>query len=207
MSFNRHVFRSLVLRSCAAMATLALLGSGATAQERVTVQQLFERGALDEAVQKAEGSNPESTFFAAQALVKMNNTAGASERYVHLRDTGDASWQAIGDSGAKLVAGDLEGAMQAAMRAVEANEGNAYAHYQVGAVASRQNNFDRAAEEFRRAVELKPDFAYAHYYAGLANQRIKNTAKMSEHFEAFLRLAPDAPERAAVSAVLRTLRG
>ena len=136
----------------------------------------------------------------------MNNVDGATARYSELRDTGDPSWQAIGESGSMLLAGDLDGAMQAADRAVAANDGNPYAHYQAGAAASRRNDFARAAAEFSRAAEIKPDFAYAHYYAGLAHQRLKHTAEMSAHFEAFMRLAPQAPERTAVAAVLRTLR-
>lgn len=203
MPLIRHLNRSLML-----LAALAVGAATATAQENVTAQQLFERGALEEAVQRArsDGGNPEATYFAAQALTKMNDSGGASEQYAMLRETGDESWSAIGESGTKLMAGDLSGAMAAANRAVETNGENPYAHYQVGAVASRQNNFDRAAESFSRALQLKPDLAYAHYYAGLAHQRLKHTAQMSEHLEAFMRLAPDAPERTAVAAILRTLR-
>ena len=183
--------------------------AGEVSAQQVTVQALVERGAFEEAVQRAEQQreNPEATYFAAHALARMNDTGKAAEQYSRLRETGDDSWKAIGESGALLTEGNTSGAMQAAERAVAANGDNPYAHYQVGTVATRQNNFDRAAEEFNRAVELKPDFAYAHYYAGLAQQRLKNIARMSAHFEAFMRLAPDAPERNAVAAILRTLRG
>jgi tetratricopeptide (TPR) repeat protein len=194
-------------RSIAALGLAALFTAGANGQE-MTVQALLERGAFQEAVQRAEReqANPEATFFAAQAFAKMNDPGRAADQYGRLRDTGDPSWRAIGESAILLNEGNADGAMQAAERAVAANGDNAYAHYQVGAAANRQNNFGRAAEAFSRAVELKPDFAYAHYYAGLAHQRLKNIARMSEHFEAFMRLAPDAPERSAVAAILRTLR-
>lgn len=199
----RHLHRSF-----ATLAVLLLLTGAAAAQE-MTVQALLERGALEEAVQRAEGErgNPEATFFAAQAATKMSDSGRAMEEYTRLRETGDDSWKAIGESGALLTEGNLDGAMQAAERAVGANGENAYAHYQVGTVAIRQENYERAADEFRRAVELKSDLAYAHYYAGLAQQRLKNIARMSEHFEAFMKLAPEAPERTAVAAILRTLRG
>lgn len=199
----RHLKGSLT-----ALAMLSLFAAEVGAQE-MTVQALLERGALEEAVQRAESErgNPEATFFAAQAAARMNNDGRAVEEYGRLRDSGDDSWRAIGESGALLTEGNVEGAMQAAERAVAANGDNPYAHYQVGAVATRLNDFARAADEFRRAVDLKPDFAYAHYYAGLAQQRLKNIARMSEHFEAFMKLAPDAPERNAVAAILRTLRG
>jgi tetratricopeptide (TPR) repeat protein len=198
----RHLNRSLaVLAACGVL--VAEVGA-----QQVSVQSLFERGALEEAVQRAEGerNNSESTYLAAQAFAKMNEPGRAAEQYSRLRETGDDSWKAIGESGALLSDGNTGAAMEAAQRAVAANGDNPYAHYQVAAVASRQNNFNRAAEGFTRAVELKPDFAYAHYYAGLAYQRLKNVPKMSEHFETFMRLAPDAPERSAVLSILRTLR-
>jgi protein O-GlcNAc transferase len=200
----RHFARSL------AIAILALCGPAIlTAHtQQVSVQRLLERGALDEAVQRAESErdNPESTYLAAQAFTKMDQGGRANEEYARLRDTGDESWKAIGESGAQLLEGNVAAAMDAATRAVSANGDNPYAHYQVGVVASRQNDFERAAEAFGRSVQLKPDFAYGHYYAGLASQRLKQTAQMSKHLEAFMRLAPEAPERVAVAAILRTLR-
>jgi tetratricopeptide (TPR) repeat protein len=200
-----HVFRPL--QKPVVLAFLTLVWSGpAAAQE--TVQKLLERGALAEAVQRADGErdNPESTYLAAQAAIKMNDNGRAAEQFGRLRGVEDESWKAIGESGGRLTEGDLDGAREAANRAVAASGDNPYAHYQLGVVASRQNDHQKAAEAFGRATELKPDFAYAHYYAGAASQRIKQIAKMSEHFEAFLRLAPDAPERTAVAALLRTLR-
>lgn len=197
----------LLKRSLPAAAALALVASGASAQE-TSVQKLLERGDLQQAVERAssERGNPESTYLAAQAATKLNDAGRANEEYNRLRESGDEAWKAIGESGLKLSEGDLDAAMEAANRAVSASGDNPYAHYQVGAVASRRNDFERAAEAFGRAAELKPDFAYAHYYGGLANQRLRHTAKASEHLETFLRLAPDAPERPAVAAMLRTLR-
>jgi tetratricopeptide (TPR) repeat protein len=188
------------------VAALAVTAS-AGAQD-VSVQKLLERGMLEQAVQRAEGEreNPESTYLAAQAAAKMNDNGRAAQEYGRLRESSDEAWKAIGESGARLNEGDLNGAMEAANRAVAAADSNPYAHYQVGTVASRQGNHQRAFEAFSRAATLKPDLAYAHYYAGSAAQRVKEIARMSEHFETFVRLAPDAPERTAVAALLRTLR-
>jgi len=201
----------LVPRSVAIAAALALCASSVrplSARQDESVQKLMERGALGDAVQRAERDrgNPESTYLAAQALIKMNNDGGAGERYSQLGQMGD-DWKAIGDSGAALLSGDVGAAENAANRAIAANGDNPFAHYQAGLVASKKNDFGRAASEFGRSVEIKPDFAYGHYYAGLAYQKLRQTAKMSQHLETFLRLAPEAPERAAVAAVLRTLRG
>lgn len=201
----RHFNRSLVV-----MAALTVFAAEAAAQDEppLTVQKLLERGALDEAVQRAEDErdNPESTFLAAQAFTKMNNNGRAVEEFSRLRETDDESWQAIGESGALLTNGDADEAMEAANRAAAANGDNPYAHYQIGLVATRQANNERAVEAFSRALELKPDLAYAHYYAGTASQRLRQMARMSEHFEIFLKLAPEAPERTAVAAILRTMR-
>jgi len=188
--------------------TAARATSSAPSIQEASVQKLLERGSLDEAVQKAAGErdNPESTYLAAQAFSKMHSPDRAGAQYSLLRENGDEAWRNIGESGALLVEGNAGAAQTAADRAVAASGDNPYAFYQLGAVASRQNNFQKAAETFGRAAELKPDFAYAHYYAGLAHQRIRNTAQMSAHLEAFLRLAPDAPERSGVAAMLRTLR-
>lgn len=207
MANNRPVRRSFF--AAASIAAALFLGTSTVADaQEVSVQKLVERGALTEALAQAETErgNLESTFLAAQASTKLENLHRANEEYWHLRESDSPDWKAIGESGSAMMAGDLNTAMAAARRAVDANGSNPYAHYQLGVIASRQNAFDVAAAAFGRATELKSDFAYAHYYAGLANQRLRQTAKMSEHLEAFMRIAPDAPERPAVSAILRTLR-
>ena len=195
--------------SLVAAGTLVVAAVVTVAGQDVSVQKLLERGALDEAVQRAEGErdNPESTYLAAQALIKKDDNGRANEEYARLREREDGDWQAIGESGATLIAGDNDGAMAAAERAAAANGENPYAHYQIGTVALRQENWERAASAFSRSVELKPDLAYGHYYAGIAYQRLRQIPKMSEHLQTFQRLAPDAPERAAVAAILRTIRG
>ena len=189
------------------LAAVLLAPLPAAGQEN-SVQKLLERGALQEAVDRAgaESDNVESVYLAAQALVKMDNNSGAEERYGRLRESNDDAWKAIGESGAKLLSGDLNGAMEAATRAVQANGDNPFAHYQMGVVAARQSDYKRATEAFTRTTELRPDFAYAHLYAGQAAQRLKQTAKMADHFRYFLKFAPDAPERQAVQSILRSLR-
>lgn len=211
-----HIRRS-VLTPAAVIAAISVLSvssavassaaSVAAGQEN-SVQKLLERGALQEAVDRAstETDNVESTYLAAQALVKMSNNSGAEERYNRLRESGDDAWKAIGESGAKLMAGDTNGAMDAADRAVAANGDNPYAHYQLGLAAMQQNNFQRATAALTRATELKPDLAYAHLYAGQSAQRLKQTAKMADHFRYFIKFAPEAPERQAVQAILRSLQ-
>ena len=204
----RHLRRSFLTPGAVVLFAAVLLAPLPAVGQENSVQKLLERGALQEAVERAgaENDNVESVYLAAQALVKMDNNAGAEERYSRLRESGDDAWKAIGESGAKLLSGDLNGAMEAATRAVEANGDNPFAHYQVGVVAARQSDYKRATEAFTRTTELRPDFAYAHLYAGQAAQRLKQTAKMADHFRYFLKFAPDAPERQAVQSILRSLR-
>ncbi|MBA3271615.1 MAG: tetratricopeptide repeat protein [Acidobacteria bacterium] len=197
MSATGHIRRSAIAAAAAALLSQSSMsasvagtvhhsspGTPTVVQEQhVSVQTLLERGALDEAVQRAENErdNPESTYLAAQAFAKMEDGDRAGQQFARLQETGDDSWKAIGESATLAISGNTGGAMDAANRAIAANGDNAYAHYQLGLIASRQNNFQRALAAFERAIELKPDFAYAHYYAGLASQRIRQTAKMSMH--------------------------
>jgi tetratricopeptide (TPR) repeat protein len=105
-----------------------------------------------------------------------------------------------------VIANDIGRAVDLARRAVEADGGNPFAQYQLGAAAARASDWGTAVSGFTRAIELKPDLAYAHYYAALSYQRQRLLSKTAEHFDAFLRLAPDAPERSAVVAILRTIK-
>jgi tetratricopeptide (TPR) repeat protein len=198
----RHLNRSgLSVMLAAAVATVTV----AIAQEQ-SVQKLLERGALQEAASAgAEAGDPEAVFLAAFAALKMNDNDAARQRYDQLRGQGDESWKAIGEAASKLLDNDVGGAVESASRAIAANDGNPYAHFQLGIATSRDDNWARAFEAFTRATELKPDFAYAHYYAGQAAQRVEQTSKAVDHYTAFVRLAPDAPERSAVQSLLRSI--
>jgi Tfp pilus assembly protein PilF len=87
------------------------------------------------------------------------------------------------------------------------NGDNPYAQYQLGLAAFTGGDVDTAATALERATQLKPDFAYAHYYAGQAFQKQRNISKAGEHYQYFLKLAPDSPDRAAIQAIVRAMRG
>ena len=82
-----------------------------------------------------------------------------------------------------------------------------HAYYQLGLARTRKEEWAGAAEAFARAAELNPNFAYAHYYAGLSYSRVKRPDQVVRHFEMFLKLAPKAPERSAVTSLLRAIKG
>jgi tetratricopeptide (TPR) repeat protein len=90
---------------------------------------------------------------------------------------------------------------------VEIDGNSAQAQYQLGVVESARSNPAQAAEAFAKAAELDPQMAYAHYEAGMAFYKNKRVDRMAVYFENFLRIAPDAPERAAVQSIMRTVRG
>jgi tetratricopeptide (TPR) repeat protein len=186
-------------------AILFLTGSAVSAQ-KAEVLRLFQSGSYEQAVDAARDGDPATTFIAAQALVRLERPDQAGVQFGRLRSSDNDAWKLIGESGEALLANDGGRAVEVARRAVEADGGNPFAHYQLGLSASKVSDWGTAVSGFTKAIELKPDFAYAHYYAALAYQRQRQLPKTADHFDAFLRLAPDAPERSAVIAILRTIK-
>jgi tetratricopeptide (TPR) repeat protein len=198
-SRNRSIYAA-----AAFLAAFGMSGSSVWAQ-KPEVQRLFQSGSYEQAVEAAQNGDPASTYLAAQALMKLDRSDRAGEEFNRL-NAGPDVWRLIGSSGTALLANNAGEAVALAHKAVDADGGNPFAHYQLGLSASKANDWGTAVPAFTRAVELKPDFAYAHYYAALAYQRQRNLPKTAQHFDAFLRLAPDAPERGAVMAILRTIK-
>ena len=204
MTMNRSVNRSVSMFA-AVFAVWAASGSSVGAQ-KPEVQRLFQSGSYDQAVQAAGEGDPASTYLAAQSLIKLERADRAGAEMTRLRSSGEPAWRLIGESGEAMLSNDAGRAVELARRAVEADGGNPFAHYQLGLSASKASDWGGATQAFTKTLELKPDFAYAHYYAALAYQRQRQLPKTADHFDAFLRLAPDAPERSAVVAILRTIK-
>ena len=198
--------RSIVAVAAALAVVKILSGSALAAEQKPEVQRLFQSGSYEQAVEAARDGDPATTFIASQALLKLDRSDRAVAEMTRLRASDNAAWRMIGESGEALIANDPGRAIEIARRAIEADGGNPFAHYQLGLAAGKANDWGTAVEGFTRALELKPDFAYAHYYAALAYQRQRQLPKTAQHFDAFLRLAPDAPERGAVVAILRTIK-
>lgn len=208
MSANRTLKRSSIIAAGAVLA-LALATPTAAEARQGSVQQRFEAGKYEEAVQAASENpgDPVTTFVGGQAALRMEQPDRAREMFQRLASSDDRTWQLIGRSALALLDGNVDEAVSLGSQAVESDGNNAYAHYQLGLALSKQGDMVRAAEAFNRATEIDGNFAYAHYYAGIAYQRLRNVGKAGEHFNRFLELAPDAPERSAVVAILRTMRG
>lgn len=190
-----------------------ILAVAGVAAQHPTPQQLFESGQLQpavEAIAEHRGQGQESaveSFLEGLILVKLNEPARAREAYSRLAALGGESWAPVQASALALLAGDTEGARHGALQATAGSPELPQAHYQLGTVLARFEDWGGAADAFRRAAQLDPNFAYAHYFAGLSFSRAGRADRTSEHFERFLRLAPKAPERPAVETLMRTLRG
>jgi tetratricopeptide (TPR) repeat protein len=192
----------------AMMLTVAVAAAG---QETPTPQKLFESGKYQEAIDSVRAravAPPDQVYLRALAHRKLDQNDEAKQAFASLAGAAEGSaWRAIGNSGSALVEGNLDAALEAANKAVEADGGSAQARYQLGLVESARNNQPQAAEAFAKAAELDPQMAYAHYEAGMAFYKSKRVDRMAVYFENFLKLAPAAPERPAVQSIMRTVRG
>ncbi|HEY8550946.1 MAG TPA: tetratricopeptide repeat protein [Vicinamibacterales bacterium] len=176
-----------------------------------SAQQLFERGNLDAAVsrvqEQGEAAPPDQVYLQALAHRKASRNEEAKAAFNRLAAAGDNAWGAIGRSGVALIDGNLDAALQEAQQAVQKEDGNAHARYQLGLVHAARGEHAPAAEAFAQAAERNPSFAYAHYNAGMQFYEAKRIDRMAVFFENFLKLAPEAPERGAVESIMRTVRG
>jgi tetratricopeptide (TPR) repeat protein len=174
-------------------------------------QKLFESGKYQEAIDsiKARSDAPQDQIYVrALAHRKLDQNDDAKQAFGALAAAGEGSvWREIGNSGTALIEGNLDAAHAAAKKAVEIDGNSAQAQYQLGVVESARSDPAQAAEAFAKAAELDPQMAYAHYEAGMAFYKSKRVDRMAVYFENFLRLAPEAPERAAVQSIMRTIRG
>jgi len=186
-----------------------LVPSLATAQDAAQVRRMFEAGRYQQVVETAgEEAAPAVVYTAAQSQQKLGATDQARELYGQLASRGeDDPWHFIGLSGQQLLDAQTTAALESAQQAVSLAPQLPDAHYQLGLVQAKREDWRSAAEAFDRAAELNPSIAYAHYYGGLMHYRAGRPDRMAIHFEQFLKLAPEAPERPEVLQIMRTVRG
>jgi tetratricopeptide (TPR) repeat protein len=191
-----------------AVAAFVLTPIATFAQDPTTQRKMFEAGQYQQVVESTPSeAAPEALYLAAQSQQKLGSSDQAAEIYGRLASRGEGDpWRAIGESGQKLLQNDTDGAKAAAEQAVAASGDLAEAHYQLGLVEAKRQDWRGAANAFDKAAELNPSMAYAHYYGGLMHYRAKRPDQMAIHFEEFLKLAPDAPERPEVLQIMKTVR-
>jgi tetratricopeptide (TPR) repeat protein len=192
-----------------ALAALLLLPAVALAQDASQVRRLFEAGQYQQAIETADaGASPEALYTAAQSHQKLGASQEARGTYGRLAERPeDDAWHFIGLSGQQLLDDQTDAALESAQQAVQIAGHVPEAHYQVGLVLAKRQDWRGAAEAFDRAVNLNPANAYAHYYGGLMQYRAGRPDRMANHFEQFLKLAPEAPERPEVLQIMKTVRG
>jgi tetratricopeptide (TPR) repeat protein len=182
-------------------------------QEPANPQALFEAGKYEEAIgaisAQPGGPGPESLYLAGQSCVRLNRQDEARAQFARLSQGVDppTPWSLVGESATALVNGNHPEAVDKASRAVALAPDQFHPNYQLGLAQSAVEQWEPAAAAFEKAATINGSFAYAHYYAGLAYSRLRQIDRMATHLEYFLKLAPNAPERAAVEAMMRSLRG
>jgi tetratricopeptide (TPR) repeat protein len=177
------------------------------AQSLDEARKSFDSGAYQKVVDLAGNSDdPRLVFLVAQSQQKLRKPDDAKRSYEKLAAKPDTdAWHFIGRSALDLLATNPDSAVTNADQAVKLGASIAEAHFQRGlALAAKQQMADAAAA-FQKASDLDPNWAYPHYYAGIAYSKVKRADLTSTHFQAFLKLAPQAPERAEVQSILRTL--
>ena len=84
---------------------------------------------------------------------------------------------------------------------------NAIAHYNLGVMFMRQNDFKMAAEEFENALSLNPNDAMAHYnLAVLYDAYLQKPSDAIPQYEAYIRLLPKASDAKEVEYRLMKVR-
>jgi tetratricopeptide (TPR) repeat protein len=192
-----------------AVAVVLAAASQAAAQDASAVRRLFEAGQYPQVI---EAAGPEADaavlYTAAQSHQKLGADDQARELYRRLSERPEQDpWRFIGTSALALLDGQNDPAVEAAQQAVALAGELPDAHYHLGLMLARREQWAEAAAAFDRAAELDPSLAYAHYYGGMMHNRAKRTDRMALHFEQFLKLAPQAPERPEVLQIMRTIRG
>lgn len=106
--------------------------------------------------------------------------------------------------------GDLEGAQEAARRALAAEPASAAPHTFLGNLALDRNDLRSALASFDRALELAPGSVWPHWGLALVHERLHDPAEAIHHLDAIPQIAPGTPladhARARAASLRDTLR-
>jgi protein O-GlcNAc transferase len=191
-----------------ATALATLLPALAWAQNPGEIQRLYEAGRYQQVVDSTTPDSPPDVLFTrALSLQKLGAMDQAAQTFSQLAARPESDpWHFIGLSGRQLVEGNAEAAVASARQAAAVAPDLAAAHFQLGLVLARLQQWPEAAAAFDAASDRQPGNAYAYYYGGMMHYRANRVDQMAVHFEQFLKLAPEAPERPEVLSIMRTLQ-
>ena len=135
--------------------SVVLLTGPAWSQDVAQVRSLFEAGRYQEVIDTsaAPAAPPEAVYMAAQSYQKIGNNEAAAAAYSRLAELPEGgSWRLIGLSGQSLIGNQNDEARSFAQQAVDAAPSLPEAHYQLGLVLARVQNWAGAAEAFERRL-------------------------------------------------------
>ena len=146
-------------------------------------------------------------YTTAQSQQKLGANDQAAQTFSRLAERPEADpWHFIGLSGVRSWKGMSTPRWRPRVRQWRWLLNLPTAHFQLGLVLARQQQWAEAAAAFDAASDRQPTNAYAYYYGGMMHYRANRVDQMAVHFEQFLKLAPEAPERPEVLSIMRTLQ-
>jgi tetratricopeptide (TPR) repeat protein len=89
---------------------------------------------------------------------------------------------------------DLQEGSEAALRAIQLDERNPYAHYALAIVSVFSGQFEQSISAARRAIDISPSFALGHLVLGMALLFSGRAAEAITPLEYGLRLSPNDPQ-------------
>jgi TolB-like protein len=89
---------------------------------------------------------------------------------------------------------DLREGMEAALKAVQLDERNPYAHYSLAIVSVFDHRFDQSISAAKKAIEISPSFALGHCVLGMALLFSGRAAEAIAPLDYGLRLSPYDPQ-------------
>lgn len=89
---------------------------------------------------------------------------------------------------------DLQEGTEAALRAIQLDERNPYAHYALAIVSVFSGQFEQSISAARRAINISPSFALGHLVLGMALLFSGRAAQAITPLEYGLRLSPNDPQ-------------
>jgi tetratricopeptide (TPR) repeat protein len=204
------LWHTIVLAGCASGRGRTDVARPASVPAPATIQVLYESGEDREIVSRlrngvVDSATPAARWFAAQSQLRLGLRNDAISDLTVLSQTdADPALRVA----AQLALGRLTSDEPMLVRAhadAGAYPDNVFVQYELGLSYAVRNDFASAARMFDACIDTAPSFAYAYYRSGLAYQHLDRADLMANRFDRFLRLAPNAPERAEVESVLRTI--
>ena len=89
---------------------------------------------------------------------------------------------------------DLQDGLEAALKAVQLDERNPYAHYALAIVSVFSERFEQSISAARKAIDISPSFALGHFVLGMALLFSGRASEAIAPLEYGLRLSPYDPQ-------------